>query len=168
MIIRKAQFEDIPIIMELIKATISDMEKQGVHQWDEVYPDEAVIRKDISEKSLYVFIEDNKIKGIIVLNENQDKEYQDLQWEYDSGNQLVIHRLCVHPIFQGQGVAKKLIQFAEEVAKEDNYEAIRLDSFVKNLWACKLYEKAGYKRVGTVNFRKGPFYCYEKDMKALR
>lgn len=27
-----------------------------------------------------------------------------------------------------------------------------------------MYEKAGYRRIGIVTFRKGDFYCFEKEL----
>ena len=43
-------------------------------------------------------------------------------------------------------------------------EAIRLDSFINNPNACRLYLKNGYEKRGIVNFRKGQFWCMEKKL----
>jgi len=54
------------------------------------------------------------------------------------------------------------MNFAEEYARSSGYSSIRLDAFLQNKAALKLYEKRGYENVGTVVFRKGVFNCYEK------
>jgi hypothetical protein len=40
--------------------------------------------------------------------------------------------------------------------------AIRLDAFTLNPGAIRLYEGRGYRKAGSVRFRKGMFNCYEK------
>ncbi|MDT8715994.1 GNAT family N-acetyltransferase [Clostridium sp. 19966] len=161
--IRKARLEEADTIMDLIKAAVKDLNDKNINQWDDIYPNKEVIEEDIKKQNLYVAAEED-IKGIIVLNEFQDKEYFDLKWRYTEGKPLVIHRLCVHPKAQGRGVAKALISFAESFAIENNYNFMRLDAFTENSISCSLYEKVGFEKAGLVNFRKGKFYCFEKAM----
>lgn len=162
MTIRKAGIKEIDSIIHIIKSAVIHMESKEIYQWDDSYPSRKIIGQDISDGTLYASVENKIITGIIVLNEDQDKEYADLNWKYVSGKQLVIHRLCVDPKYQGMGIAKSLINFAEGFARDNNYKSIRLDAFTKNKAACKLYEKVGYEKVGIVNFRKGKFFCFEK------
>ncbi|SNS99006.1 Acetyltransferase (GNAT) family protein [Anaerovirgula multivorans] len=161
--IRKGCIDDQILIMNIIKDTIADMESKDIHQWDNIYPGFEIINNDISKGHLYVYEDSGIIKGIVVLNEYQDKEYNSLEWKFKSGKQLVIHRLCVSPKYQGQGIARLLMVYAEQHGKELGYKSIRLDVFTDNHRACNFYEKLGYKSVGIVNFRKGKFYCLEKS-----
>lgn len=162
--IRKGNIDDIQSIMNIIKAATLEMESKNIHQWDEIYPDKAVINEDIANGNLLVNEEDGIISALIVLNEDQSEEYGDLNWKYTSGKQLVIHRLCVDPKAQGGGIARRLLEYADEFAVKNGYRAIRLDAFAQNERALRLYEKNGYEKVGSVQFRKGEFYCYEKNM----
>lgn len=163
--IRKAIIQEKHIIMKLINNAINDMDAKGIYQWDDIYPDEKVIEMDLNREELHVVLDNGIIKGIIVLNEFQDEEYKEVEWQYKSERQLMVHRLCVHPQFQGMGIARQLMKYAEEYGKASGYEAIRLDSFTGNKRACKLYESLGYKIAGMVNFRKGSFLCLEKFLK---
>lgn len=162
--IRKGKIGDIESVMNIIKSATFDMESKNIHQWDEIYPDKVVINEDIANGNLYVSEEDGIINAIIVLNEDQSEEYADLNWKYTSEKQLVIHRLCVDPKAQGGGIARKLLEYAEDFAVRNGYGAIRLDAFTQNKRALRLYEKNGYEKVGSVQFRKGEFYCYEKNV----
>lgn len=162
--IRKGTVEDKPAIMRLIADAISDMNNKGIDQWDKIYPDEKVIEEDLRREELRIYQEQGIIKGIIVLNEHQDKEYEQIKWSFNSGRQLVVHRLCIDPEFQGQGIARILMEYAEKYARENKYGVIRLDAFIKNPRACNLYSKAGYKRSGIISFRKGDFYGFEKQV----
>jgi len=163
--IRKGKIEDVKDIMNIFSQAIIDMEAEGIYQWDNVYPNEEVITDDIKEGNLYVYEDENIVKGLIVLSEHEDDEYKSLQWKFNLGKHLIIHRLCVNPKYKGNGIARQFVNFAEKYGRENNYEAIRLDAFIPNKRACTMYENAGYMRIGIVTFRKGEFYCYEKGVR---
>ncbi|MDV3428907.1 MAG: GNAT family N-acetyltransferase [Bacillota bacterium] len=160
--IKKAQKSEADTIMAVITNAVIDMEAEGIHEWDSIYPNIDVIKKDIDEGNLYVYLDEGIIKGIMVLNEFQDEEYKSVKWQQEQGRNLIIHRLCIDPSFKGQGLATKLVKFAEKFGRSNNYQSIRLDAFTKNQHALKLYEKNDYQLRGTVNFRKGEFCCFEK------
>ena len=154
--------DEIDPIMSLIKNVIQKMETEGIHQWDEIYPTKEIFSADIAAGSLFAARIRNGIAGIMVLNGEQSQEYNSLSWSDDHGKPLIIHRLCVNTVFQGKGIAKKLMQFAENYARKNQYSSIRLDAFINNKISVGLYDSLGYQRKGTVQFRKGEFYCYEK------
>lgn len=160
--IRKSRTDEIKEIMRIINNAIKDMESEAIYQWDNIYPTEGVIYKDIAEGNLYVYMSENAICGFAVFNDFQDSEYETVPWIYTIGKSLIIHRLCVDPKYKGKGIATKLINYAEKLGRDNKYESIRLDSFTENNRACKLYEKNGYEKRGIVTFRKGEFFCFEK------
>ncbi len=69
---------------------------------------------------------------------------------------LVIHRLCVHPDWQARGLARQLMDFAENHARTQSYASIRLDAYKGNPRAIAFYEKRGYQRVGQARFPRRP------------
>ena len=77
---------------------------------------------------MFIFNE-NIVKGFIVLNEFQDKEYEEITWKNDTDKNLIIHRLCINPKYKSKGIATTLIEYAERFAKDNKYESIRLDCF---------------------------------------
>jgi ribosomal protein S18 acetylase RimI-like enzyme len=143
------------------------MEARGIHQWDEIYPDEKIINNDIEKQQLYLLEDDEQICGIIALNEFQEPQYKNVDWEFD-GKTLVVHRLAIEPSCQRRGHAKMLMQFAHKLAKKEHYKSIRLDAFIHNPAAVALYEKLGYRMAGKVTFRKGDFFCYEISVGLLK
>lgn len=78
----------------------------------------------------------------------------------------MIHRLVVDPKYQGKGYARRLMDFAEKFAKENNYSSIRLDAYSQNKRVIDFYEKRQYFIRGNVNFpeREYPFHCMEKEI----
>jgi ribosomal protein S18 acetylase RimI-like enzyme len=73
----------------------------------------------------------------------------------------------VDPRFQGRGLAREFMRFAERLAAERTCDVIRLDAFTANARALQLYQGLGYRDVGSVTFRKGVFRCFEKRLGAV-
>lgn len=152
-------------ILSLTRACGKHMRDNGINQWDENYPDRESLINDLNSQTLYTYMEDAKVLGIVVLNEKQDDEYKEITWSTSENDRnLVVHRLAVLPEYQGQGIARKLMDFSEEFARYKGYTAIRLDTFSQNQRNQKFYLKRGYTDLGSVflKYRKDhPYFCYE-------
>lgn len=151
-------------ICGLFRDAIAKMDKSGIPQWDEVYPCRSDIMRDVENKQMRVCLADGKIAAVYTLNQDYDEQYNNAQWQYPDASFMVLHRLCVSPSFQHQGIAAKLLAYIEDELRKMNIETVRLDAFTQNPYALKLYEKAGYVITGTANFRKGLFYLMEKKL----
>ena len=162
--IRKATFSDIESILVLTQACAKDMISKGIYQWNEHYPNAEAFHNDIKQDDLYVLIHENSVIGSIVISPLMDDVYLPIKWRTPSDKNIYIHRLAVHPSYQGQGFAQKLMDFAEHFAKVNDYHSIRLDTFSQNDRNQRFYEHRGYQRLGSIYFPKKsehPFYCYE-------
>jgi ribosomal protein S18 acetylase RimI-like enzyme len=153
---------EIDSVMVLVKAAIEKMHRNGIPQWGEYYPSREIFLADIAAGSLYAARIDASIVGIIGLDENQFSEWQKQGWTDTKGKPLAVHRLCVATAYQGQGVAKKLMGFAEDYASEKGCTSIRLDAFAGNPISLGLYDSLGYRRCGTFKGYQGNCYCFEK------
>jgi len=161
--IRPAGLEDLETVMIIVKKAVQRMNEQRINQWDDVYPDSSILKHDIQKQQMYVISEAGTINGIITLNEDQSEGYEKIPWKY-AGEVLVVHRLTIHPRYQGKKLASCLMGFAEEFAVSKGYSTIHLDAFTNNPAAVGLYEKMGYRNAGIIEFRKGLFYCFEKSL----
>jgi len=128
--IRKGQPGELEALMGIVGNAIANMLADGLDQWDALYPTKEILAEDLNEGSLYVYVEDKLVKGFIILNEYQEKEYKTVNWEYKAGRQLVIHRLCTDPQYKRRGIATALVRYAEQWARQKNYTSLRLDAFV--------------------------------------
>ena len=164
LIYSKATKEQIKEVFSVFSAAINNMENQGIHQWDEIYPDLPTITEDIAKNQMYIGMIDGKIAVCFVLSEECDEEYKNGKWQYPDAKFNVIHRLCVNPEFQNRGIAAKTLDFIENLSKSQGYESIRLDCFTLNPYSQKLYNKAGYSIVGYADWRKGRFELREKKL----
>lgn len=135
-------------------------------QWTDTYPNFNIVEQDIKSGHLYVLSDGKSVLGSIVVNTDQDPQYDKIKWEETIGPFLIIHRLAVHPAHQKKGLAKKLMEFAENFALINQYKSIRLDAYTANVAASRLYIERMYKERGQLYFRNLaiPFCCYEKQV----
>ncbi len=162
-IFRKAKEHELQEVVEVFKKAIEKMRSQNIFQWDERYPNEEVLRNDIADDELYVLSDDKVIKACVVLNEFQNEEYRNGDWQYSDGKIAVVHRLCIHPDYQGQGIGTTMMRSSEDYLRQQGYQIIRLDFFPANRAALSLYEKQGFTYAGQVTFDdRGYFKLMEK------
>ncbi|WP_179344537.1 GNAT family N-acetyltransferase [Winogradskyella ursingii] len=162
--IRKAEEKDIEPILDMTKACAKTMISKRIFQWNEHYPSEVAFRNDLQRNELYVLEIDGRVCGSIVISTFMDEEYIPIGWLTKNVNNIYIHRLAIHPKYQGKGYAQQLMDFSENFAIENNYTSIRLDTFSQNKRNQKFYELRGYKKLGDIYFPKQsefPFHCYE-------
>jgi ribosomal protein S18 acetylase RimI-like enzyme len=162
--IRKAIEEDFSAMMNLLRECARDMQAGGIDQWDQKFPPEETVRKDIANQKAYVYLQNGQICGMFVMDENQPPEYTSVKWQLLQQRIAVIHRLAVRPTCHRLGIASKLMDFAEQEAAASGYGIIRLDTYSPNSRAVSLYVKRGYSKAGEVYFRGKPvpFFCFEK------
>lgn len=162
--IRKAVITDLKEIKSLTEACAKAMIARNIFQWNEHYPSLEKLNADIEREELFVIDLNKRIIGIIVITPVMDEEYIPIKWLSKTDKNIYIHRLATHPEFWGMGHAQELMDFAEEKARKDDYESVRLDTFSQNKRNQKFYEARGYQRLGSIYFPKQsehPFYCYE-------
>ncbi len=161
-LLRPALPEEYTTVLDIFSRAVVQMNHNGIYQWDEIYPDRDTLRADIERGEMYVYAAQQPV-ACIVLNEEQDETYQAVNWQC-GGRCAVVHRLCVDPQYQNGGVARRMLEAAEELLKRREYTSIRLDAFSHNPFALRLYERSGYINRGEIALRKGRFFCYEKRL----
>ncbi len=159
-----AQPSDLPEILSLFRAATVHMDEEGVFQWDEIYPDMSILSDDVAQGAMTLGWIDGRIAVAFVLEYCRQGDYESANWRYCEPCFAVLHRLCVHPDFQGKGVARKAMDYLERQVLSGDIHAIRLDAFSQNPAALYLYESLGYEKAGEVRYRKGLFYLYEKKL----
>lgn len=134
-----------------------------------VYPTGDDADAGIKDGSLYIAKDQNRIVGTVVLRHKPDAGYEKIPWTSDSNYEkiYVVHTLAVHPRFRGRGIAKWLLDSAEELARREKCIALRLDVAKGNIPAENLYKKCGYQYVGTTSLGREDmglpwFNLYEK------
>ena len=162
--IKLLSIESLIAALMTLEQVKSALKAQGIDQWDTQYPTKETLEQDILNQEAFGWFEEDLLIGYMVLNTKFDEEYLEVPWQFLTPS-LIIHRLFILPAAQGKGLSKKMIRFAEALAKSKGYNSIRLDTFSLNKTANAAYIQQGYQYAGTVRFRKGIFNCYEKEIK---
>lgn len=162
--IEKATEDKLHEIFEIFLECKRSLEKENIFQWTEQYPAIHHIADDIQNGFLYSINSEGKSLGVINISNKGEPEYDTIDWSDVGGKYQVIHRLAVHPKNQRQGLAGRLMDFAENFAAAGGFTSIRLDAYSANKRSLRFYENRGYQKRGEVNFagRALPFFCYEK------
>lgn len=162
--IEKATTKNILEVMYLLQHCIEDFNKNSVYQWNASYPDYFKLLKEVERESLFMVKTKGVCIGTITIDEKQEEVFNDVEWKNTSENFLVIHRIAVFPSWQKKGVGRKLIEFAEEFAKDNNFKSIRLDVSSSSEHLIKLYKSIGFDYTGDIVYpkQKEPFKCLEK------
>jgi GNAT superfamily N-acetyltransferase len=165
--IKKARMDQLKEIKNLLLTCIKNMMSKGISQWDEDYPGQETLIADIKEGCMYVMVEQRQIIGMIVLTGEQEPEYEKVDWIDPEGKALVIHRVAVHPDWQGRGIGGKLFDFAEDYARKSGFTSLRVDTFSENHLMKRLIESKEYVRTGDIFFPTHtlPFFCFEKPLR---
>lgn len=159
---RAAVPEDLDAVFRFVTDAITQMERQGIRQWDSIYPAKADFQKDIEDRHLFVGCLNGVPAVVYALNRECDVQYRRGRWRYTGEDYIVVHRLCIAPERQNRGLAHAALLHIEQEAKRHGCRAVRLDVFSENPYARKLYTSLGYCTVGTALWRKGKFFLMEK------
>ncbi len=163
----QASLDHLDEISGLIRRVIISLIRQGIFQWDETYPNRAFFQEAISDGNLFIFVDSGNIIGCVVLDEWQAREWSGVEWLSSDSPVLVIHALAIEPDLQGRGYGAALLRACEQLAVENGYRSIRLDTFESNPAAKQLYERHGYEYRGAIHYSLKPsghqtYRCYEK------
>lgn len=124
--------------------------------------------------------ESNTLLGIVVLYNGQDGAAMDksLQQRLKNKNsstlkidieaypdEFYVDTVCVHKNYRGLGIGAKLLQFAEQTAREKGYRKLSLNVEAGKENARRLYEKAGYVITEPWIIINEPFYHMIKTIK---
>jgi GNAT superfamily N-acetyltransferase len=164
------KFETICKIYDDCKKSLLEKNIFQWGNWSNNYPNNNYLKESIIKKELHILSDENDIIGSAILNENQSKEWNIINWIDKSNKFLIIHALVICPDYQNMGYGKIFLSYCEQFALQNNFNSMRLDSFSKNLISNNLYTNSGYINQGTVIFNMNPdgnkeYYCYEKLLK---
>lgn len=127
-----------------------------------VYPTQEDAEQGINEDCLYVATYHDEIIGSAILRHKPEPVYRTVTWQVDCTDEeiWVIYTLVVSPRYMKNQVGQCILQYAQEQGKELGLKALRLDVAENNVPAIKLYEKMGFRYIGTVSLG---LECYGLD-----
>lgn len=158
----KATPNDLIEVMYLLRVCIKDMNDKGLKHWNSSYPDGKLMRYLLEEGKIYMAKDLGVPKGMISISQQMPEDYKPLL-NGDETKTLYLQFLAVHPIWRGRGIAKMLIEFAENFGKTNGFHNIKLDILSEDS-VNQFMLKKNYSEIGKFHstVQKIPYICYEK------
>ena len=149
--IRLATYEDIPYLLPIYDDARIFMASYGNNQqWQNGYPSEEDLTKDILKKELYVLEMDDEIVASFVMYEHEDPCYKviyDGEWLNDEPY-VVLHRVAIS--IRKKHLGDRIVAYAFKQGKN-----IRMDTHEKNIPMQRLLQRNGFVRTGTILLENG-------------
>ena len=158
--IRKATYEDLPVLMQLFERAKSIMRARGnMHQWGNNYPSQEIVRRDIDAGVCYVMCDDDTIVATMAFIPGPDPTYsviEDGAW-FNDKPYYVIHRIAV--AVPGKGYARRLLDWAFE-----RTGTVRIDTHRDNVIMHHILHGYGFEYCGVIHLANGePRDAYQKS-----
>lgn len=140
-----------PTVRDFYDTLIDRMQESEYHpKWQKgIYPEYEALRQAVTRGQLYLAYAGEEPVGAMILNQHANPEYDLADWAIPAGREevTVIHTLGVMPHAGRQGVGSFLVEQALDIARREGRKALRLDVLQGNLPAERLYQKAGFRFV---------------------
>ena len=155
--IKLVDIKDLTFVMEIINDAKELLKKDSL-QWQQGYPNKLTMKNDIYNFNLYGYYVDNYLVGIIALIPGIDTNYLQIEqgsWQkLPSSKDLNIHRIAVKKEFYKQKIGEKLLNFAINYAKNNQFESVKLDTHRKNIAMQKISLNTGFSYRGIIYLKK--------------
>lgn len=159
--IRRATYDDVPVLMDVFRKARGIMRSSGnMNQWNDGYPSEEIVRRDIDNGHCVVLCEDGEVVATMAFIPGPDPTYAEI---YDGGwlsdaPYHVIHRIAVAE--PGHNAAKALLDWGFGQAG-----SIRIDTHKDNVIMHHVLSKYGFTHCGVILLANGdPREAYQKDL----
>ncbi len=149
---------DLDDIMLTIRQAKNYLKKHRVDQWQGEYPNETTILEDIDRGECYVMTYCDRVAGFFMLTDRPEPTYDTLtdgKWRTDRPY-CTLHRNAVLAEYRGSGMAQKLMEAAETLARQKGAEALRADTHRHNEPMKALLRQSGFTYRGNITIQAEP------------
>ena len=166
--IRQSKAADLDALMSLFAEARGTIAALGIDQWQDGYPSEAVIARDIQQGQSYCIEADGQICATFTLIDDGEPTYDciyDGAWLTGDGkgHYLAIHRVAIAVAMRGRGIATVLLEYAADFARQHQMTSLRIDTHRGNVVMRRMLEKNGFTYCGIIYLESGAErVAYEK------
>ena len=150
---RKARVEDIPEMLSVTAEASAFLKQCGVDQWQDGFPNRAVLEQDIARGNCWLFTCGEELAGLVSVYMEEDDDYtaSDAAWLTPADSRYgVIHRTAARAKYRGTGLATEMVQLAEDIIQGSGCGSVRADTHPDNQVVRRLLTRRGYTECGTV------------------
>lgn len=147
--IRRFQDADsVSELTDLVRQAYAGLAAMGF-RYLATWQDDAITRVRISKGECYVAVCEGALVGTITVSRPQGKG--DAEW-YSRENVASFQQFGVLPDYQGTGIGRRLLSFAESRAQEFGATELACDTADSATHLIEMYKRHGYREVGTVDW----------------
>lgn len=113
-----------------------------------IYLEKVCFQQDAFSRNQITYLI-TKAKGefVVIRNNNKIVAYLIIS-KRENSKQIRIYSIAIAPEARGLGLAKRLMNYVEDVCKQESKERITLEVSKENIPAINLYQSFGYKIIG--------------------
>jgi GNAT superfamily N-acetyltransferase len=153
----------IPQIWAILQKAIARRKADGSNQWQDGYPNQESLQKDIDQKEGFILTQGESIIGYTAVLINDEPAYADIEGKWLTGGDFVVyHRVAIAEEFIGKGFAKVMINHIHHYATEKGIYSVKADTNFDNNAMLKIFNDLGYSYCGEVYFRGSARKAFEK------
>lgn len=152
--IRNADIADKEKVINLYKLVIDQIKDNRYNpEWIfGKYPKEENIVKPLEANEVIVGEINSEIVSAMVVNHNTNEGYDEVKWNVitSDDNIYFIHLVAVNQNFTNRGIAKQMLNYVFNMARDESIKSIRLSLNINNSNIENLYLKQGFEYVDTI------------------
>ncbi len=154
---RKATLDELMQIMAIIAQAQQYLKLAGIDQWQDGYPCQTVVKKDLEEGTNYVLVREGEVLATAVLQFGGDPNYEEIYEGQWLGSQAygVIHRIAIADRYKGQGLGAIMLSNMENICLKRGVNSIRIDTHENNHAMQRMLQKSGFKYCGRIFLANG-------------
>lgn len=135
--------------------------------WSEDYPSRELVFDDVCRGKTLVMRDENGriVAAIALLDEEDEPEFDQIApWDGGIKKWAIPARLGVCRDMQGRGLAKKMLQKAMDMAKDEGCGGVRFLVAKSNPVAQRAYEALSFDICGEARMWEEDWLCYQKRL----
>lgn len=155
---RQATDADVTQIRTLVNAAYKELGDMGLN-YTATYQDDVETRERMAQGRTFVLVSGKEIVGTILYYE---KNY------FTEKKTAYLGQFAISPDLKRQGLGSIIMDFCEQLANDEKYEAIQLDTAKPAEHLVEWYKRRGYKIVGEMHWEGKTYdsYIFEKTLRA--
>lgn len=154
---RPATHADLPAILHLVSIARQNLKAQGLDQWQDGYPDAALLAQDIGRGESFLLEGPSGPLATAALCFGPQPEYDTVYggtWQVQPPC-AALHRVAVDSTLGQRGLATALWHHLAEVARGRGMQGVRGDTHPGNKPMQGFFAKNGFARRGTIHLADG-------------
>ncbi|MGN0708912.1 MAG: GNAT family N-acetyltransferase [Anaerovoracaceae bacterium] len=162
--LRKAEKNEAEICYQCIEDARAYHKSMGFEQWHPDYPTLQTILGDIADGTGFVFENERGILGYCCIIIGDEPAYHRIDGAWKTERPYaVVHRMAFSKNARGGGLSKKALDLIKDFCRENNVDALRVDTQDENKVMQHILDREGFSYCGLVQFDGGPKLAYEWD-----